>query len=119
MARGAANFNVELHTRPNNLAVTNEQVSQEWTVDAHEDVGEKMESEVDECPKLLDGNDVCKFYQDQGVAGGAAHFSLGGANNVEFHTRHDNLAATVTIVDHEEVQTIVKRIKRKKCAYGQ
>ena len=34
-------------------------------------------------------------------------------------TRPDILAVANTIVDHEEVQTIVQRSKRKKCAYGQ
>ena len=64
-----------LHTRPDNLALANNPVRQEQTVDAHEDVGAKMESEVEECPKLLDIGVVCKFYEGPGVAGGAADFN--------------------------------------------
>jgi hypothetical protein len=73
---------------------------------------------VVEWPKLLDGGEVCKFYEEPGVASGAAHFPLGGAKNVKLRTRPGNLAVADTMVGHEEVQIIVNRSKRKKCRLG-
>ncbi len=37
-----------------------------------------------ELPELSAGGVVCKNYEGPGDTGGAAHFPLGGANDVEF-----------------------------------
>ncbi len=39
---------------------------------------------MEELPELLVGGVVCKNHEGPGDAGGAAHFPLGGANDVKF-----------------------------------
>ena len=96
-----------LHTRHDNLAVLDVPARPVGTVDALEDVGTKMETEAEECPRLSDIGVVCKFYEGSGVAEGAAHFQLGGATNVMLHSFFKNLtvpARPVGTVDaHEDL----------------
>ena len=54
----------------------------------------EMETMMEELPDLSVGGVVCKHYEEPGVAGGAAHFFSGGANNVEFTTAEETTEAT-------------------------
>ncbi len=57
---------------------------------------------MEELLELLVGGVVCKNYEGPGNAGGAAHFPLGGANNVKFVAVADNPVRQEQSVDAHE-----------------
>ncbi len=57
---------------------------------------------MEELPELSVGGVVCKNYEGPGNAGGATHFPLGGANNVEFAVVADNQSQQEQLVDAQE-----------------
>ncbi len=61
-----------------------------------------MDTEMEELLELLVIGVVCKNYEGPGNAGGAAHFPLGGTNNVKFAAVADNPVWQEQLVDAHE-----------------